>query len=171
MELSNMLTLNAGDREYVTPWFTRLVAMKFIPHTAYLLEVRNLNQLEPTEVKELARIVAPREHYEKDFLRTVVYRPNDTLSVPLGRGADGDKSQTYQLVITREYNMSVMRSELLAEDIAPIVTAWACQNQMQAFKWMLDKRLDVFNLVDKKLATNRKTWTQKDYDNLQTNEQ
>lgn len=142
----------------ITPHLVYLFESGRIPADSFKLVLRKVNQLEDHELIELSEIAAPRNMFPPGHIR-VVQRDFDreknkfVARVELHRTQSGTNVATYFL-ISGNGNMSILTHDPgnLSQDYSPYV------NQGECFRWLLNKSIDVFGLIDNKIAAGRTKW-------------
>jgi len=152
----------AGDEIHVSPSVLHLFVGGKLPKDSFKLVLRKLEQLEDSEVIALSLIVAPRKNFN-DTIRTVSRQGKKdryTIEVHIAESV----LEQYTVVIDSKYNIAISHIITPPAGGKPIITHLAVSNQIDAFEWMLQKNLDVYGLIPKKIAASRKKWTAKGYE-------
>lgn len=154
------ITYYKGDEIHITPAVLHMVGSGLIPRENFKLILRQLNQLEDSELIELAEIAAPRGMYAKGFVRTV-YRDGlgKTYSVKVML------SNTISLVVSNDYNIAVCDVLRTLDGMPDYITTLTIQNQIKVVTWLLNKHLDIFNLIPRRLARGRSQYPKEWYEN------
>lgn len=154
-----------GEEVHITPAILYMVGAGIIPQNSIKPILRQLHQLEDSEVIELSRLIVPSLN-KKGLLsiQREVHRQGErkgyTVEVILEKKGVAERS----MVINSAYDIAISEIIYPPYDGKPIVTQIAAPNQIKANRWLIKKHLDVFGLIPQRLATGRKHWGKDGYE-------
>lgn len=160
-----VMNYRKGQELHITPAILHMVAAGHIPTDALKPILRTIEQLEDSEVIELSRIVAPTLKADGLLaLNRKVFRQGErkgyTVEVVLEKKGVAEKT----MVINSAYDIAISEIIYPPYDGKPIVTQMAAPNQVKANRWLVQKHLDIFQLIPKRHAVGRKNWGKAGYE-------
>lgn len=163
--LPHAVTIKKGDHRHITPGLIHMVATGIVPPSSLKLVLRQIEQLEDSEIIALAGVAVPRDPKMLGSRRTITRQgkgPAYTIEVSLGKDDGLGREQTFVINAACAPALSDICYPPFGGN--PVVTHLALHTQVNIFDWLLSKHIDVFGLVRKGQAVYREFWTAGDYE-------
>lgn len=157
-----------GDMVNVTASTIFMAGANIIKPKDFSLVLRRFDQLEDKEFIELCDIVTPEQIKQKSVKKVtrIKDKKGKTAEVEI-KIVNGKISFSFH--INEFFEMSILRK--IQNDSAPFlvggtdaqIDALAVQNQAAAYNWLINKQLDVLNLIGKGEAKGLEKWGLSEY--------